>query len=122
MSKTLVVIMIRIPLLWALLCLCINAEEANPQKRNALTVAQKNSVEAILDQPYASGSNPKQQVDLYVPKNRKTKAPLPVIAFIHGGGWIRGDRIGTAAACISTARGGMYAAVGVGYRLTDEAP
>ena len=108
-----------IPLLLSLVS--AQAEQATPQKTNAVAVAEKNDVEVLLDQPYADGVNPKQQVDLYLPKHRKSSAPLPVIAFIHGGGWMRGDRIGTASGCISTARSGMYAAVGIGYRLTDEA-
>ena len=91
------------------------------QKQNAIAVAEKNHVELHLDQSYAINSNPKQQVDLYLPKKRNSEKPLPVVAFIHGGGWIHGDRIGTVAGAISLARTGDYATVGVGYRLTNEA-
>ncbi|MDB6138434.1 MAG: Carboxylesterase, partial [Verrucomicrobiaceae bacterium] len=43
------------------------------------------------------------------------------VAFIHGGGWIHGDRIAGASGAITLARSGNYAAVSVGYRLTNEA-
>jgi len=97
------------------------AQDLAAQKTNALAVAEKNHVEVRLDQSYADNDNAKQRVDLYLPKKRNSDKPLPVVAFIHGGGWIHGDRIGTVAGCISVARTGDYATVGVGYRLTDEA-
>jgi acetyl esterase/lipase len=54
-------------------------------------------------------------------RKRKSDKPLPVIALIHGGGWVNGDRLGYASLGIQLARTGDYAAVGVGYRLTKEA-
>ena len=97
------------------------AQDPAAQKQKAVEVAEKNSVELRLDQPYADNSNPKQMVDVYLPKKRNTDKPLPVVAYIHGGGWIHGDRTGYAAACIQLARTGDYVAVAVGYRLTNEA-
>ena len=47
--------------------------------------------------------------------------PLPVIAFIHGGGWRKGSRrsgLQFLAPLVST---GKYLGVSIGYRLTDEA-
>lgn len=97
------------------------AQDLSAQKKNALSVAEKNQVEVTLDQPYAGNENAKQRVDLYLPKKRNSDRPLPVVALIHGGGWVNGDRLGYAAAAIQFARTGAYAAVGVGYRLTKEA-
>lgn len=97
------------------------AQDLDAQKKNAQASAEKSLVELRLDQPYASNENPKQKVDLYLPKKRNTDKPLPVIALIHGGGWVNGDRLGYAAAAIQFARTGDYAAVTVGYRLTKEA-
>lgn len=96
-------------------------EPAADRKRLVLALAAKSEVEVRLDQPYAGNVNPKQMVDLYLPKKRNSDKPLPVVAYVHGGGWIHGDRTGYAAACIQLARTGDYAAVAVGYRLTDEA-
>ena len=101
-------------------CACFAQDKPSP-KQNALEAAAKSGVEVRMDQPYAGNTNPKQMVDLYLPKKRNTGKPLPVVAYIHGGGWINGDRIGYAAAAIQLARTGDYAAVTVGYRLTNEA-
>lgn len=90
------------------------------QKQSALNAAAKSEVEVRFDQSYAGNDNPKQMVDLYLPKNRGAEKPLPVVALIHGGGWVNGDRIGYASQAIQIARTGNYAAVAVGYRLTAE--
>lgn len=97
------------------------AQDIVAQKKKVIESAEKSGLELRLDQPYAGNSNPKQMVDLYLPKKRNSDKPLPVVAYIHGGGWIHGDRLGYAAAAIQLARTGDYAAVAVGYRLTDEA-
>jgi acetyl esterase/lipase len=98
---------------------CI-AQDLTAQREKTLKVAEQNAVELRLDQPYADNDNPKQCVDLYLPKKRASEKPLPVVALIHGGGWINGDRIGYSAMGIQLARTGDYAAVAVGYRLTKE--
>ncbi|MDI1315306.1 alpha/beta hydrolase [Prosthecobacter sp.] len=97
------------------------AQDLAALKQNAQTSAEKSQVELRLDQPYAGTDNPKQKVDLYLPRKRNTDKPLPVVALIHGGGWVNGDRLGYAAAAIQFARTGDYASVTVGYRLTKEA-
>jgi len=42
-----------------------------------------------LDIPYAEPADPRQKVDIYAPENAKN---LPVVFWIHGGGWQTGDR------------------------------
>lgn len=96
-------------------------QDLSAQKQKALDAAEKSALELRLDQPYAGNENPKQMVDVYLPKNRNSEKPLPVIALIHGGGWVNGDRLGYAAQAIQLARMGDYATVTVGYRLTKEA-
>ncbi|MCB1276024.1 alpha/beta hydrolase [Prosthecobacter sp.] len=107
--------------LFLLLTLPALGQDLSAQKQNILSTAEKSAVEVKLDQPYAGNNNPKQMVDVYLPKKRNSDKPLPVIALIHGGGWVNGDRIGYAAQAIQFARTGDYAAVTVGYRLTKEA-
>jgi len=41
------------------------------------------------DLPYATPANPRQMVDVYAPEGAKN---LPVVFWIHGGGWEGGDR------------------------------
>ena len=79
------------------------------------------NIEAKVDLPYAATVNPRQRLDLYLPKARKSDKPLPVIVFIHGGGWKAGDKasgIGNLSRFVSS---GDYAGVSVGYRLSHEA-
>src|SRR5262245_1744620 len=41
------------------------------------------------DIPYAESADPRQKVDIYSPEGAKN---LPVVFWIHGGGWQTGDR------------------------------
>ena len=41
------------------------------------------------DLPYAESADPRQKVDIYAPEGAKN---LPVVFWIHGGGWQTGDR------------------------------
>lgn len=109
-----------IALACALALPCLSQDLA-AQRENALNVAKRSGLMALMDQPYAGNENPKQRLDLYLPVKRNSGKPLPVVAFIHGGGWVNGDRLGYAAAAVQMARTGDYAAVSVGYRLTKEA-
>jgi acetyl esterase/lipase len=43
-----------------------------------------------FDVPYCSG-NASQLMDVYVPSNTDAR-PLPMAAYIHGGGWVSGDK------------------------------
>lgn len=78
-------------------------------------------VEAKLDLPYANTENPRQRLDLYLPKLRQSEKPLPVIVFIHGGGWRAGDKSGGIGQFGRFVSSGEYAGVSVAYRLTNEA-
>ncbi|HEX4145055.1 MAG TPA: alpha/beta hydrolase [Pirellulales bacterium] len=78
-------------------------------------------VELRFDQPYAGTSNKFQMLDLYLPKHRADDKPLPLVVFIHGGGWSGGDRKGYAVPACILAASGKYAAASVGYRLSAEA-
>ncbi len=79
------------------------------------------SVEAKMDLPYADTENAHQRLDLYLPKERKSDKPLPVIVFIHGGGWKAGDKSSGAGSVMRFVESGQYAGVSVEYRFTDEA-
>lgn len=97
------------------------AQPATPTRESLEKQLANRPVEAHFDLPYAGNSNPKQALDLYLPKVRKTDKPLPVVAYIHGGGWVHGDRKGAATVGIRMASTGNYAGVSIGYRLSDEA-
>lgn len=119
LSVAVILILIAAPLL--------RAQDAAAAKQQAVDACDKLGIELRLDQPYAGNTNPRQQVDLYLPKKRLDDKPLPVIVWIHGGGWKNGDRLQQSRLIQFLMRGadgsslGRYAGVSVGYRLTDEA-
>ncbi len=78
-------------------------------------------VEALRDLPYAETDNPRQKLDLFLPKAHKGDKPLPVIVFIHGGGWRGGDKNGGIGNVGRFVESGEYAGASIGYRLTNEA-
>ena len=73
------------------------------------------------DVPYAGTDNPRQCVDLILPEKPAGEGPLPVIVWIHGGGWRGGDKRGGTRQLAALVASGNYAGVSVGYRLSDEA-
>ena len=52
-----------------------------------MTVAQAENVKRNI--PYAEPANERQMLDVYAPENAKN---LPVVFWIHGGGWQAGDK------------------------------
>jgi acetyl esterase/lipase len=101
------------------LCTSLAAQEKSPASKVELRLGDK--VEARVDLPYAGNTNPRQRVDLFLPANRSDDKPLPVVVLIHGGGWIGGDRKGYGGAAAVLAATGKFAAVSVGYRMSNEA-
>ncbi|MBL9090503.1 MAG: alpha/beta hydrolase [Planctomycetaceae bacterium] len=95
-------------------------EEAAKQ-REVFLARIKEKVDIRPDVPYADNDNPRQQVDIYLPKDAGAGEPLPVVLFIHGGGWSGGDRKSYLAPASQLAFGGKYAAISVGYRMSSEA-
>jgi acetyl esterase/lipase len=82
-------------------------------------------VDETLDQPYADGKNPRQYLDLFLPRGA---TGYPVVVFVHGGYWIHQDRdyfepvvglyhnVG-----IALARHGIGVAT-ISYRLVPDVP
>ncbi|MDB6117027.1 MAG: putative lipase/esterase [Verrucomicrobiaceae bacterium] len=70
---------------------------------------------------YAGNDNPRQQLDLFLPRKRNSDKPLPVVVFIHGGGWKAGNKSDGSRSLEPFVASGDYAGVPVGYRLTNEA-
>lgn len=106
----------------------ITAEEdrAFVQRRNAAGQPGQpprvpDTIRAELDVPYAGTDNPRQKLDLYLPKNPKSDKPLAVAVYIHGGAWQGGDKRGGFGTVVPLVETGEYAGVSVGYRLTGEA-
>jgi acetyl esterase/lipase len=78
-------------------------------------------VKVEKDIPYAGTTNPRQTLDLLVPKAPKGDKPLPVVVNIHGGAWMSGDKSNGTPMLANMVASGDYAAVSIGYRLSGEA-
>lgn len=76
------------------------------------------NVRLIEDIAYAGTGDPRQRVDIYLPKKATVRGPLPVIAYIHGGGWAVGSKIMARPSVMDLVNSGRYAAVSIGYRLS----
>lgn len=66
--------------------------------------------------PYGDPVNPRMKVDIYAPPNAKS---LPVVFWIHGGGWQEGDRTSIQIKPQAFVDKG-YVFVSTGYRLLPE--
>ncbi len=86
----------------------------------SLEELRREPIRLELDIPYAATDNPRQRLDLYLPKTPGSDR-LPVIVFFHGGGWLWGDKADGAAQLMPFVREGRYAGISVGYRLSGEA-
>lgn len=83
--------------------------------RHATCIGQK--VSKLRYAPYS----PKQVLDLFLPHQRTETSNMPVVVWIHGGGWAGGSRFSVKRwALRQTCRG--YAVASVSYRLSWEAP
>lgn len=74
----------------------------------------------------AYGADARQRLDLYLPADADADGQAPVLLWVHGGGFVRGEKRGSdhpfnAHAGRWAARNGMLGAV-MNYRLAPEAP
>jgi acetyl esterase/lipase len=72
--------------------------------------------QVFRDLEYVKGGHERQKLDLYLPE--KAEGKLPVIVWIHGGGWHQGSKDRCPAVGFVT-KG--YAVASVGYRLSQHA-
>lgn len=77
-------------------------------------------VDLRKDLPYADSDNPRQTLDLYLPASRNEK-PLPLVVFIHGGGWKAGNKAAGSAHLTRLVQSGQFAGASIAYRLSTEA-
>jgi len=70
---------------------------------------------------YAGTKNPRQSLDLLLPKAPKSDKPLPVIVQIHGGAWLSGEKAQGIGQIMPLVASGDFAGVTINYRLSGEA-
>jgi acetyl esterase/lipase len=87
---------------------------AQEPKKPLLAVPE--GVRVVRDIEYVEGGGDRNRLDLYLPE--KTEGGLPLVVWIHGGGWSAGSKAGCPAVPLS-AKG--YAVASINYRLSQDA-
>ncbi|WP_231691180.1 alpha/beta hydrolase [Aureliella helgolandensis] len=80
-----------------------------------------NALEGVIahrDVAYVKDGDARQRLDLYLPDATE---PLPVIVWVHGGGWQSGSKNGCPPLRAGYTKQG-YAVASIGYRLSGQAP
>ncbi len=99
----------------------ISIDEHLAVKRKSRNPSQIEGVRNLSDLSYAANENPRQKLDLYLPDSHSAEEKaLPVVCWIHGGGWRNGEKT-NGQRIAGLAASGKYAGVSIGYRLTGEA-
>jgi acetyl esterase/lipase len=83
----------------------------------AIAAPPPHGVTVQRDIPYVTGGDPAQTLDLYLPEKPSDK-PLPLVVFIHGGGWQGGSKSGTVDLSLLSQG---YAAASLEYRFSQKA-
>jgi len=80
-------------------------------------------VKSHIDLVYAKHGDREMKLDLYVPQKSETEGdgPFPIVVWIHGGGWIAGDKKDCLPLNLGYCQKG-YAAASLSYRFSDVAP
>ena len=72
----------------------------------------------LADQPYTTPATDTQVLDLWVPAD--ATGPSPVVVFVHGGGWVEGDK-GQVRSKLTALLDAGFAVASIDYRLAEEA-
>ena len=88
---------------------------------DAHQLALPENVRVEKDIDYAGTRNPRQALDLVLPRAPRGGKPLPVIVIIHGGAFRAGDKSMGLREAADFAESGDYAAATINYRLSGEA-
>jgi len=81
-----------------------------------LAKAPKDGVKVTKDEKY--GPHERHRLDVFEPE-KKLAGPVPILVFLHGGGFVRGDKAGAANIGIYFARKGILA-ITMNYRFAPE--
>jgi acetyl esterase/lipase len=91
------------------------AAASGAQKKGAGPAALE-GVQVLRDLEYVQGGHERNRLDLYLPE--QAARPLPVILWVHGGGWVGGNKTNGPAFHFAT-KG--YAVASMNYRLSQHA-
>ena len=75
----------------------------------------------VIEVAYIDDENPRHRLGLFVPRQPSLKTALPLVIWIHGGGWQGGSHRSGEAFIRPLVQSGRYAVASIGYRLSHEA-
>jgi acetyl esterase/lipase len=131
-------VMALLPLLLVLMALCLvtalpNAAQAQPSEAKLAVKNRSNPKPPGLPEPtvlpqgryfngvtYATVGQKRLQMDIAIPPGNEGKTGLPMVVWIHGGGWSGGNRGRFPHSDFLLAAGIAYASID--YRLSGDAP
>ncbi|NNE91832.1 MAG: alpha/beta hydrolase [Verrucomicrobiales bacterium] len=91
-------------------------EKSSPKNKKAPKIPT--GVRVIRDLEFAEHDGVSLKLDLYLPEKVDAKTALPVVIWIHGGGWKNGNKNNCKAAFLAAHD---FAVASISYRLTDVA-
>lgn len=91
-------------------------ETANPDT-NSKDTTLSDGITRVADVPYADEGRNDSTLDIYYPS--VTSEPLPVVLWVHGGGWVLGDKKDIADYAVQLAKQG-YVVVSMNYALAPD--
>lgn len=94
--------------------MCNAGLAAAPQKNQPSPLPP--GVRVLRDLEYVAHGHERNRLDLYLPK--QAASSLPVIVWVHGGGWTRGDKSRVPIAWFAT---NGYAIAAINYRFSQQA-
>ena len=95
----------------------LHAQSPTPQpSAPPIKIPPMPGVRQVFDVPYVTGGHEAQKLDLYIPEN--TKSALPLLVYIHGGGWAKGDKKWFPGKGFTTHG---YVVASLNYRLSQDA-
>ena len=90
------------------------AMTAGATSRNA------SGVRLVRDVTYGDDPHPRRRLSLAFPRQSMVVDPLPMVVYIHGGGWQSGEHEQGIEVVRGLVASGRYAGASIGYRLTGE--
>ncbi|MEO6809878.1 MAG: alpha/beta hydrolase [Isosphaeraceae bacterium] len=96
-------------------------DDAAPKAKAKAKVKAKGPARAPATPTHADvayGEHPRQVLDFY---QAESAGPTPLVVFIHGGGWVGGDKHGLNGALLKTLRTSGISVAAVNYRFVSQA-
>jgi acetyl esterase/lipase len=93
-------------------------------RAKAKAKAKKAAAKKKVDRPtptladVAYGSHPRQVLDFY---RAESDRPTPLVVFIHGGGWVNGDKSGVGRSNVERLKKAGISVAAINYRFTTQA-